>query len=76
MVLALATLSACGGEKGGTAKARAGGQQQTPTVGFVTVQPTNAPIITELAARTTAFESSDGRPQGTGVSCGSCFTEG
>ena len=76
MVLALATLSACGGEKGGTAKARAGGQQQTPTVGFVTVQPTNAPIIPELAARTTAFESSDVRPQVTGVIRRRFFTEG
>ncbi len=77
MVLALASVSACGGgDKGGAAKGRAGGQQQTPTVGYVTVQPTNAPIVTELAARTTAFESSDVRPQVTGVIRRRFFTEG
>ncbi|WP_440978195.1 efflux RND transporter periplasmic adaptor subunit [Sphingomonas pseudosanguinis] len=76
MALALATLSGCGGDKGGAAKGRGAGQQQTPTVGFVTVQPTNAPIVTELAARTTAFESSDVRPQVTGVIRRRFFTEG
>ncbi|SUJ24683.1 Probable efflux pump periplasmic linker ttgA precursor [Sphingomonas paucimobilis] len=76
MALALATLSGCGGDKGGAAKGRNGGQQQTPTVGFVTVQPTDAPIVTELAARTTAFESSDVRPQVTGVIRRRFFTEG
>ncbi|HJO64600.1 MAG TPA: biotin/lipoyl-binding protein, partial [Sphingomonas sanguinis] len=76
MALALVSLSACGGsEKGGASKGRAGAQQ-TPTVGFVTVQPTNAPIVTELAARTSAFESSDVRPQVTGVIRRRLFTEG
>ncbi|HIV76329.1 MAG TPA: efflux RND transporter periplasmic adaptor subunit [Candidatus Sphingomonas excrementigallinarum] len=76
MVLALATLSGCGGEKGGGATKGRGGAQATPTVGFVTVQPTNAPIVTELAARTSAFESSDVRPQVTGVIRRRLFTEG
>nr|WP_261269147.1 efflux RND transporter periplasmic adaptor subunit [Sphingomonas sp. LC-1] len=77
MVLALASVSACGGgDKGGASKGGAGGQQQTPTIGYVTVQPTNAPIVTELAARTTAFESSDVRPQVTGVIRRRFFTEG
>lgn len=76
MALALVSVSACGGsEKGGASKGRAGAQQ-TPTVGFVTVQPTNAPIVTELAARTSAFESSDVRPQVTGVIRRRLFTEG
>ncbi|WP_375339492.1 efflux RND transporter periplasmic adaptor subunit [Sphingomonas fuzhouensis] len=75
MALALATLSGCGGDKGGAAKGH-GGQQQTPTVGFVTVQPTDAPIVTELAARTSAFESSDVRPQVTGIIRRRLFTEG
>ncbi len=76
MALALMSLSACGGsEKGGASKGRAGAQQ-TLTVGFVTVQPTNAPIVTELAARTSAFESSDVRPQVTGVIRRRLFTEG
>ncbi|GAA3250079.1 multidrug efflux RND transporter periplasmic adaptor subunit EefA [Sphingomonas yabuuchiae] len=76
MALALVSLSACGGGDKGKAKGGAGGQQQTPTVGYVTVQPTDAPIVTELAARTTAFESSDVRPQVTGVIRRRFFTEG
>ena len=77
MALALASVSACGGgDKGGAKGKGAGGQQQTPTVGYITVQPTNAPIVTELAARTTAFESSDVRPQVTGVIRRRFFTEG
>lgn len=77
MALALVSVSACGGGNKDGAKGKgAGGQQQTPTVGYVTVQPTNAPIVTELAARTTAFESSDVRPQVTGVIRRRFFTEG
>ncbi|MGO1304317.1 MAG: efflux RND transporter periplasmic adaptor subunit, partial [Sphingomonas parapaucimobilis] len=76
MALALVSLSACGGGDKSKAKGGAGGQQQTPTVGYVTVQPTNAPIVSELAARTTAFESSDVRPQVTGVIRRRFFTEG
>ena len=76
MAVALLTLSGCGGkEAGGAAKGR-NGAQATPTVGFVTVQPTNAPIVTELAARTSAFESSDVRPQVTGIIRRRLFTEG
>ncbi len=41
MALALVSLSACGGGDKGKAKGGAGGQQQTPTVGYVTVQPTD-----------------------------------
>jgi membrane fusion protein, multidrug efflux system len=48
----------------------------TPTVGFVVLQPTSAQVLTELSGRTTAFESSDVRPQVTGVIRRRLFTEG
>lgn len=74
-------VSACGGDGGnssGEAKGKggAGGAQRTPTVGFVVVQPTTAAITTELAGRTSAFESSDVRPQVSGIIRRRLFTEG
>ncbi|MET4896364.1 efflux RND transporter periplasmic adaptor subunit [Sphingomonadaceae bacterium jetA1] len=74
IALALAALTGCSGDKGASKDAAA--RQHRPTVGFVTVQPTDSPIVTELAARTTAFESSDVRPQVTGVIRRRFFTEG
>lgn len=66
-------LAACSG----SADKKAAGQGQgTPTVGFVVVQPTSAEMVTELSGRTTAFESSDVRPQVTGVIRRRFFTEG
>lgn len=76
---ALLLLSACGdGETGNSAQAKGpgGGAQRTPTVGFVVVQPTTAAISTELAGRTAAFESSDVRPQVSGIIRRRLFTEG
>ena len=71
-------LSGCGGgESQEKAKGKAGQPGQgTPQVGFVTVQPTEAALVTELAARVTAFESSDVRPQVTGLIRRRFFTEG
>lgn len=83
MAPALIALAACsgGGEKAGDkagGKAGRGGQpgQGTPTVGFVVVQPTSVAMTTQLAGRTTAFESSDVRPQVTGIIRRRFFTEG
>lgn len=75
-ILSLALmLAACGG--GGEQKAAGKGPGQgTPTVGFVTLQPTDAAMVVELAARTFAFESSDVRPQVSGVIRRRFFTEG
>jgi len=76
--LALA-LGACGGGDSAEKGAGKGGQQPgkgTPQVGFVVVQPTDAALVTELAGRTTAFESSDVRPQVTGIIRRRFFTEG
>jgi membrane fusion protein (multidrug efflux system) len=71
-------LTACGG--GGNeeqAKGKAGGPGQgTLQVGFVVVQPTDAALVTQLAGRVTAFESSDVRPQVTGLIRRRFFTEG
>lgn len=71
-------MSACGsGESQDKAKVKGGGPGQgTPQVGFVVVQPTEAALVTQLAGRVTAFESSDVRPQVTGLIRRRFFTEG
>ncbi|WP_374942404.1 efflux RND transporter periplasmic adaptor subunit [Sphingomonas sp.] len=81
LAAALLTMSACsggsgGGNSSGEAKGGRGGAQRTPTVGFVVVQPTTAAIPTELAGRTSAYESSDVRPQVSGIIRKRLFTEG
>jgi membrane fusion protein (multidrug efflux system) len=79
LVPALA-LAACSGGADDKAQGKAGrgGQpgQGTPTVGYVVVQPTSVAMTTELSGRTTAFESSDVRPQVTGIIRRRFFTEG
>ena len=87
-VLALA-LAACGGGadkqgKGGGSGGKGGagggkgGQpgQGTPQVGYVVLQPSDTAVTTELAGRTSAYESSDVRPQVSGVIFRRLFTEG
>ncbi|AXJ96820.1 efflux transporter periplasmic adaptor subunit [Sphingomonas sp. FARSPH] len=68
-------LSACGD---GSAKDKgARGANQGPvTVGYVVVQPSDAAMVTELAGRTSAYESSDVRPQVNGIIRRRFFTEG
>ena len=76
-ILALSTLSACSGGEDKQAKGGGpGGPSGPPTVGFVVVQPTSVAIPTELTGRTTAFESSDVRPQVTGIIRRRLFKEG
>ncbi|MEH3047164.1 efflux RND transporter periplasmic adaptor subunit [Sphingomonas adhaesiva] len=68
-------LAACGG--GGAQKDARGGAQHRPTnVGFVIVQPTAVPQVSELPGRTVAFQSSEVRPQVSGVIQRRFFTEG
>ena len=78
MVAIALMLAGCGSsdsrQKGG-AKGGPGGKGPT-TVGYVVVQPTSAAMVTELAARTSAFESSDVRPQVNGIIRRRFFTEG
>lgn len=69
-------LAACSGGGEAQQKGAGGGAGRTPTVGYVAVQPTSAPIGTELAGRTTAFESSDVRPQVSGIIRRRLFEEG
>jgi membrane fusion protein (multidrug efflux system) len=75
LLVTLLTLAACGGgdkaqEKGGR------GQTGTPEVGYVVVQPTSVPLTTELGGRTAAFQSSEVRPQVSGIIRRRFFTEG
>jgi len=79
MAPALIGLAACSGGGGDAAKGKGkGGQpgQGTPTVGYVVIQPSSVAMTTELSGRTTAFESSDVRPQVTGIIRRRFFTEG
>lgn len=72
-----AALAACSnqaeqaGDRGG--RAERGGPAQ---VGFVVVQQTSVPLVTELAGRTVAFQSSEVRPQVSGVIQKRFFEEG
>jgi len=68
----LAMLAGCGAS--GTKKGR--GPSGPPQVGYVVLQPTSVPITTELAGRTTAYESSEVRPQVSGLIRHRYFTEG
>jgi membrane fusion protein (multidrug efflux system) len=68
---ALLALSSCGGGKD---QKPAG--PQTPQVGYVTVSESGVPMTTELPARTSAYETSDVRPQVSGVIRQRYFTEG
>ncbi len=70
-------LAACGGSDAkNKAGAKGGPGQGTPTVGYVTLTPTSVAMTTELAGRTNAYESSDVRPQVTGIIRRRLFTEG
>lgn len=76
---ALLLLAACG--SGGDAQQKGGGGRggadgRPKAVGFVTIQPTAVPVTVELAARTVAFQSSEVRPQVTGVIQRRFFEEG
>lgn len=71
------TLAACGGGTQDKEKGGKGGANRGPTtVGYVVMQPTSAAMVTELAGRTSAFESSDVRPQVNGVIRRRFFKEG
>ena len=74
----LLALAACGKNEGETGGGPGGrrGPQGTPEAGFVIVQRQNVPLVTELAGRTAAFETSEVRPQVSGVIRSRLFTEG
>ena len=70
LLAAFALLASCsgGGDKSG--------ERPPPEVGFVVVQPTNVPLVTELDGRTSAFAVSEVRPQVSGVIRARQFAEG
>ena len=66
-----------GGNSQGAAGGRGGPGGGGPSeVGFVVVQPTTAPVVAELSGRTAAFETSDVRPQVSGIVRQRFFAEG
>ena len=70
-------LSACSGGDGAEQKGQGkGGPQGPTTVGYVVVQPSSAAVVTDLSGRTSAYESSDVRPQVNGLIRRRFFTEG
>ncbi|MBN8816758.1 MAG: efflux RND transporter periplasmic adaptor subunit [Sphingomonas sp.] len=73
--LALLALSGCGARDDSATGGRRG-QQGTPEVGYVVVQPTAVPLVTELAGRTNAFATSEVRPQVSGIIRKRFFAEG
>jgi membrane fusion protein (multidrug efflux system) len=68
--LSVALLAACsGGEKKDD-------KRPAPQVGYIVVQPSAVPVAVTLSGRTVAFETSEVRPQVTGVIVKRLFTEG
>ncbi len=66
--LALTAGCGAGGDEGGGKKA--------PSVGYVVVQPTSVPVETRLDGRVVASETSEVRPQVSGIIRARSFTEG
>lgn len=75
--VALALLVAsCGGGAPANEKKGGRGPSGPPQVGFVVIQPSNVPVVTQLSGRVTAFQSSEVRPQVAGLIRKRFFTEG
>ena len=73
-MVTLAGCSGSGSQSGAGGKGK--GPSGPPEVGYIVAKLSSVPIVTELAGRTTAFESSDVRPQVSGVIYRRYFTEG
>jgi len=71
LIVLLAACSAkTGGERGGP------GGRPPPEAGYVTLHPEKVPLTIELPGRTTAFETSEVRPQVSGILRERLFQEG
>ncbi|MEG3174678.1 efflux RND transporter periplasmic adaptor subunit [Sphingomonas sp. RB3P16] len=57
-------------------KSGRGADKGPPEVGYIVIQPSSVPIVTELAGRTAAYQSSEVRPQVSGLIRRRFFTEG
>ncbi|MDN4630527.1 efflux RND transporter periplasmic adaptor subunit [Sphingomonas sp. PvP056] len=53
-----------------------GGPKGPPEVGYIEIQTSSVPSVTELAARTSAYQMAEVRPQVTGLITKRLFTEG
>ncbi|MDB5424268.1 MAG: efflux transporter periplasmic adaptor subunit [Phenylobacterium sp.] len=73
-VAALSLLAACGGKPG--AQKGAGGANAPVAVGYVVVRPTAVALTNELSGRVGAYQSSDVRPQVSGLIEKRLFVEG
>ncbi len=70
-------ISACGNGTGADGRQGGGPGGGSPvTVGYVVVQTSAVPLTTELSGRTVAYQSSEVRPQVSGVIQKRLFTEG
>jgi len=67
-------LAGCG--SGGSDSKGAGGRGGPVKVGYVVVNPTSVPLMTQLGGRVVAFESSEVRPQVNGLIRARYFQEG
>jgi membrane fusion protein (multidrug efflux system) len=78
VVIVAMLLAACGSSstQSGGGSGRGGGPRGPATVGFVVVQQGSAPLQQELPGRVAAFQSSEVRPQVTGVIQRRLFREG
>ena len=78
VALALAGCGDAGGNDSAEAKSKGGpdGRSGPVSVGYVEVRPTNVAVTSELAGRVVAYQSSEVRPQVTGVIQRRFFTEG
>ncbi|MDB5692048.1 MAG: efflux transporter periplasmic adaptor subunit, partial [Alphaproteobacteria bacterium] len=65
-----------GNSSGGSGRSGRAGAQGPPEAGYVVVKAGAVPIVAELAGRTAAFETSEVRPQISGVIRSRNFTEG
>lgn len=68
-------LTACSGG-GDQEKAKGKGPSGPPEVGYVVMKSEAVPLVNELAGRTAAYETSEVRPQVSGVIQARLFTEG
>ncbi|HMO75288.1 MAG TPA: efflux RND transporter periplasmic adaptor subunit [Sphingopyxis sp.] len=71
-----ATLAAAASLAGCSGGEEKGGGRPTPQVGYVVAQVTTAPVPIELGGRTVAFETSEVRPQVTGIIRRRLFEQG
>ncbi|WP_205480291.1 efflux RND transporter periplasmic adaptor subunit [Sphingomonas arenae] len=74
IVVVGSALAGCSG--GGESAAQQGGRGGPAQVGYVTVTATSVPVVNQLGGRTVAYETSEVRPQVTGLIQRRLFTEG